>query len=108
MHEPYLFATMDSKIHMVMFQEECKEQLENLLESLRASMVVVSEANEEVKALVPGAKEIEVWVDLRKNDAIFARSLGRYLLRVCKKYLMPLVGEHICFHDHKICLSIIA
>lgn len=57
-------------------------------------MIVISESNEEVKNLVPGAKEIEIWVDIRQNDAAFARFTGKFLLRACKKYIIPLVGEY--------------
>ncbi|GMH37540.1 hypothetical protein BSKO_05413 [Bryopsis sp. KO-2023] len=74
-------------------EEECREELGNLLGSLDATMVVITEDNDEVKAFVPGASELEAWTEPRKEDSVFARALGAYVMKACRNYLLPLVGK---------------
>lgn len=56
-------------------------------------MVVITEDNNEVQSFVPGAQEIEVWVDQRKEDITFSRSLGTFIMRACQRFIIPLIGE---------------
>ena len=73
--------------------EEGAENLNLLLDQMKARCIVLDDTNEEVQKHVPAAKEETAYCDEREEDIQYARTIGEFMYNSCLRYLCPLVGK---------------